>query len=145
MTTRRTVTRLLVLMPVAACVHRYSPRPTKAPPIGAPPPPAFDAGAATEYPPNSAVRFPGHRVVVIRDDVGVMAVSAVCTHQGCIVVLSSDNNLTCNCHGSIFTMDGQVIAGPATRPLPHFMTSLVGERIYVDPSRPVAADDRLVI
>ena len=49
----------------------------------------------------------------------IHSVSARCTHAGCIV----DWNLMaqaweCPCHGSMFEPDGQVLCGPASKPLP---------------------------
>ncbi|MFL5871733.1 MAG: FAD-dependent oxidoreductase, partial [Solirubrobacterales bacterium] len=66
---------------------------------------------------------------VIRDGVGqravhrdeggrLHAVSARCTHLGCIVRWNGgEATWDCPCHGSRFTADGQVISGPATRAL----------------------------
>jgi Rieske Fe-S protein len=134
---RRTASKMLVILPVAACAHRTVV-------ASRPPTEAFDAGPEEDYTPNSAVRFRIRRVIVIRDQVGVMAVSAICTHEGCVVSLQSDS-LVCECHNSVFTMEGDVIQGPAKQPLPHFKVTLVGTRIYVDPSQVVPATDRLVL
>jgi rieske iron-sulfur protein len=53
---------------------------------------------------------------------GVLAYSAVCTHQACPVNMwSADrNSFVCSCHGSVYDpMKGaEVLAGPAPRPLP---------------------------
>jgi len=44
----------------------------------------------------------------------VHAVSAVCTHLGCIVDWNkAENSWDCPCHGARFTYDGEVIHGPA--------------------------------
>ncbi|MDB4960784.1 MAG: Rieske (2Fe-2S) domain protein [Myxococcales bacterium] len=134
---RRTASKLLVLLPVAACAHRRTA-------VSAPAGPAFDAGPVEDYPPSSAVRFRIRGVIVVRDQIGVMAVSAICTHEGCVVSLQSDS-LVCECHHSVFTMEGDVIQGPATRPLPHFKVTLLGTRIYVDPGQVVPATDRLIV
>jgi Rieske Fe-S protein len=52
---------------------------------------------------------------------GVVAYSAVCTHQGCPVNMWSKerNAFVCSCHGSVFDprKAAEVIDGPAPRPL----------------------------
>ena len=47
------------------------------------------------------------------------AVSSRCTHSGCVVNTFSvgGNRLVCSCHGSEFTAQGIVLAGPAQLPL----------------------------
>jgi len=48
----------------------------------------------------------------------VVAFSAVCTHLGCTVT-PKGKELDCPCHGSVYdAFTGQVITGPASRPLP---------------------------
>jgi len=50
---------------------------------------------------------------------GVYALSAVCTHLGCITRFLSDQGvIACPCHGSRFDLEGNVVEGPAPRPLP---------------------------
>lgn len=60
------------------------------------------------------------KIAVWKGDDGVPhAVSASCTHEGCIVTWNNaDRTWDCPCHGSIFTADGSVIHGPAVEPLP---------------------------
>lgn len=45
-----------------------------------------------------------------------LALSRVCTHQGCVISLAS-NGFTCPCHGSRYDTQGNVLNGPATRAL----------------------------
>ncbi len=58
-------------------------------------------------------------VAVSRDLDGTLhAVSARCTHMGCIVSWNpAENSWDCPCHGSRFAPDGRVLQGPAVDPL----------------------------
>ena len=57
-----------------------------------------------------------NNLIIIRSTETVyLALSKVCTHQGCDVTYSSANkNLPCPCHGSKFSTTGAVMNGPAT-------------------------------
>jgi Rieske Fe-S protein len=55
---------------------------------------------------------------VVRPTQRVYAVSAVCSHMGCIVGWNAtERTWDCPCHGSRFELSGEVIHGPATKPL----------------------------
>jgi glycine/D-amino acid oxidase-like deaminating enzyme/nitrite reductase/ring-hydroxylating ferredoxin subunit len=62
----------------------------------------------------------GRQVAVSRGlDGRLHAVSARCTHIGCIVDWNpAERSWDCPCHGSRFAPDGEVLQGPAVRPLP---------------------------
>src|SRR5690349_22128039 len=51
------------------------------------------------------------------------ALSPVCTHRGCIVEMG-DTRLVCPCHGSTYDREGQVVRGPAQRPLERYATEV---------------------
>ncbi|HEX9946767.1 MAG TPA: FAD-dependent oxidoreductase [Allosphingosinicella sp.] len=65
------------------------------------------------------LKVDGDNVAAFRDEGGTLhAVSAVCTHMGCLVGWNdTDRTWDCPCHGSRFELSGEVIHGPATQPL----------------------------
>ncbi len=92
------------------------------------PPMTFRAGNPDLYPVNSVTFLQDQLVYIVRIPVGFYAVSAVCTHLGCITQWKPEANMiACPCHGSKFQPNGKVIAGPAPRPLPHFSISLTAD------------------
>jgi cytochrome b6-f complex iron-sulfur subunit len=89
------------------------------------PPTKFRAGSPDLYPLNSVTYLSEQQVYVVRTGEGFFAVSAVCTHLGCITQWKPESNqIACPCHGSKFRPDGVKIEGPAPRPLPHFLITL---------------------
>lgn len=62
----------------------------------------------------------------------VLALSAVCTHLGCIVKWDeSRQQLICPCHVAAFDIEGNVVGGPAPKALAQLETSIKGDRITV--------------
>ncbi|MHB1353827.1 MAG: FAD-dependent oxidoreductase [Thiobacillus sp.] len=76
-----------------------------------------DYTEASSIPPGSGaiVKTQGRNVALYRDPAGGLhAVSAACTHLGCIVHWNAlEKSWDCPCHGSRFGTDGSVIEGPA--------------------------------
>jgi glycine/D-amino acid oxidase-like deaminating enzyme/nitrite reductase/ring-hydroxylating ferredoxin subunit len=68
---------------------------------------------------GGVVKHEGRQVAVSRDAAGnVTAVSAICTHLGCVVAWNPvERTWDCACHGSRFSARGEVLAGPAVKPL----------------------------
>ncbi|HLH52747.1 MAG TPA: ubiquinol-cytochrome c reductase iron-sulfur subunit [Candidatus Acidoferrales bacterium] len=92
------------------------------------PPTTFRAGNPDLYPLNSVTFLEDQQVYVVHAENGFYAVSAVCTHLGCITQWKPDlGQIACPCHGSKFKSDGTKIEGPAPRPLPHFAISLTAD------------------
>ena len=79
----------------------------------APPPEALSPGE------GGIVTVDGDRVAAYRDDDGQLhLLSPICTHLGCHVAWNTaEKTWDCPCHGSRFATDGQIIQGPALRPL----------------------------
>ncbi len=65
------------------------------------------------------VKMNNRNVAAYKDENGKLStVSATCTHLGCIVTWNkAEKSWDCSCHGSRFTPDGNVIHGPAVKPL----------------------------
>ena len=89
---------------------------------------SFLAGNPDLYPVHSVTILLEQQVYIVRMPEGFYAVSAVCTHLGCITQWKPDTDtIACPCHGSKFKADGTKIEGPAPRPLPHFAVSLTAD------------------
>jgi menaquinol-cytochrome c reductase iron-sulfur subunit len=102
-----------------------------------------------------------HRLFIGRDQRGLYAISAVCTHLGCTVKMLNLNQLRtveiggkptqiaqefhCPCHGSKYYGDGTNYAGPAPRPLDWYRLEVSPDdgQLVVQSSQPVHHDFRL--
>lgn len=72
--------------------------------------------------------------ILVRRGAGetVTALSLRCTHEGCIVGWKPEvGELHCPCHGSRFAGGGEVLEGPARRPLPSYEAQLAGDEVHV--------------
>ena len=69
----------------------------------------------------------------------LIALNPKCTHQGCNVNWSAaDKKYACPCHGASFDADGEVLNGPATKPLQVYPAKIVGNRVLVKILAPLA-------
>jgi Rieske Fe-S protein len=97
--------------------------------------PAGNALASTsQIPVGSGMVFSGQQVVVTQPSAGEFkAFSAVCTHMGCIVNQVSNGTIDCPCHGSQYSIKtGDVVAGPAPKPLPAKQIKVSGDSIFLE-------------
>jgi len=109
------------------------------------PPARFRVGIPDDYPVNSVSFLREQQIYIVRTAEGFTALSAVCTHLGCITEWRPDDNLiACPCHGSKFNRDGIKVAGPAPRPLPHLSVQLAPDgQLVVDKLNTVPANQVL--
>lgn len=81
---------------------------------------------------NSALNSVGgyvvsHNVIVVNTGGNFVALSDICTHQGCHVFYNKNSNdFVCPCHGGTYNINGQVIAGPPPAPLKKYNVSKSG-------------------
>lgn len=88
---------------------------------------------------------PEHRLWIYSDAEGLFAISAVCTHLGCIVQSEGEAGFFCPCHGSRFDPQGRPTAGPAPGPLPYLELSISADgQLVVDKQVKASPEQRLV-
>ncbi len=100
------------------------------------------AGLAKEFKPNTVSYVQSGRFYIsCLPDGGLLALWQRCTHLGCAVPWRKDKKLfICPCHGSVFTPKGEVVSGPAPRPLDLFPIQIIGGEVIVDTSQPIRRD-----
>ena len=103
------------------------------------PSPVVNAGKPDQYPADSVTLDPQEAIYVVRSAEGFYALSAICTHLGCLTAWKPELGIiACPCHGSKFDRNGVKIAGPAPRPLPWLRMWLNEDGdLMIDRSQPV--------
>ncbi|HEU4403057.1 MAG TPA: Rieske 2Fe-2S domain-containing protein, partial [Candidatus Polarisedimenticolia bacterium] len=97
------------------------------------------AGSPLDYPDGTLRVNKEQKADIVGGAGGVYALSAVCTHLGCITRFRADEKvIACPCHGSRFDLEGNVVHGPAPRPLPWL-------EVRTDPSGILLVDTSVVI
>jgi Rieske Fe-S protein len=121
----------------------------------------FAVGAPADY---AAIGFhkvqnKSANVLLVRDDMGLYALSSYCTHSCCdmnkkqgvqdigtITSSGGAQQIRCNCHGSRFNTDGTVAKGPASQPLRAYGLALGCDGVlYVDTTTTVPNTQRLAV
>lgn len=109
--------------PPATTAHSAAP---DAPPAGG------DIAALADVPVGGSIdtTIDGAPALVAQPTAGqVVAFSAICTHQQCVVA-AAGNEFHCPCHGSMYdAATGDVIQGPALKPLTPIAVAVAGDRI----------------
>ena len=75
-----------------------------------------------------------HSVWVIKHSASEITVfSPICPHLGCYYDWHPEKNeFICPCHGSIYSLTGKVLGGPAPRPLDTLRHKLEGGELFVE-------------
>jgi cytochrome b6-f complex iron-sulfur subunit len=79
------------------------------------------------------IRYKGDPSIIVRvSDRSVRALSAACTHLGCMVKWdSAKETLICPCHAASFDLNGNVIGGPAPSPLQSLPVKISQDEIII--------------
>jgi len=87
-----------------------------------------------DVPPGEAkiVSYKGNPTIVVHATEGMTALSAVCTHLGCLVRWEkARGELFCPCHAGRFDLNGKVLGGPPPKPLPKVPIKIIGSTILL--------------
>ncbi len=94
----------------------------------------FKAGRPDDYKIGVVNFITGRKVWIVREEKGIYALIAVCTHLSCQPKwLEEDQIFKCACHGGVFKKNGANVAGPPPRPLDRAHVSLSDDgRLLID-------------
>jgi len=100
------------------------------------------AGQVDEFQPGSVSHILAGRFYISRlEDGKLLALWQRCTHLGCTVPWREDEGqFHCPCHSSIFNTVGEVVSGPAPRPLDIFPIEIEDGQVIVNTGSPIARD-----
>jgi cytochrome b6-f complex iron-sulfur subunit len=97
------------------------------------------AGQVDEFEPGTVSHILSGRCYISRlDDGGFLALWQRCTHLGCTIPWrEEDGQFNCPCHSSLFDTVGEVLSGPAPRPMDLFPIEIIENEILVNTGDPV--------
>jgi len=105
----------------------------------------YNVGPATAFVVGQAKLFTCAKIYVLRDDAGIYAMTAICTHMHCTVAfMSARHDFECPCHMSSYDFNGVVTSPPAMINLQHFDCAFdPSGNVIVNLGAPVDASTRL--
>ncbi len=107
------------------------------------------AGNISALPENTLRAVSGQPVAIGRDAGGVYAMTTICPHEQCDMTVDgsiSITGVTCSCHNSTFTANGDVTQGPATSNLEHYEVVIdAGGEITIHAGKVVDASTRAAV
>lgn len=102
----------------------------------------FNLGAADQFPAESVTPVEAGRFYLVRlSDGGFLALYRKCTHLGCSVPYEpTEGKFVCPCHGSAFSLNGDVQNAPAPRALDLFELTIENGEILVNSGKVIERD-----
>src|ERR1700694_1314388 len=92
-------------------------------------------GTVSTFAKDTSTYVPAGRLYVVNANDYLFALSQKCPHLGCHVpYCESSGRFECPCHGSIYDLAGEYIAGPAPRGMARLAVTLDGQNVVVDTS-----------
>src|ERR1700688_877546 len=90
-------------------------------------------GTISTFAKDTSTYVPAGRMYVVNANDYLFALSQKCPHLGCHVpYCESSGRFECPCHGSIYDLAGEYIAGPAPRGMDRYEVKLVGDNVVVN-------------
>lgn len=83
-----------------------------------------------DIPGEGALIIPEKKLAVLRKKGEFEVYSTICTHLGCNVSFSKEG-FACPCHGSRFDIAGNVIKGPAIKPLNKVKFKITSDKLKI--------------
>ena len=96
------------------------------------------AGPVERFKPETVTAIPKGQFYLARlGDGSFLALSRTCTHLGCTLPwVEEKGQFVCPCHGSTFSLTGEVLTAPAPRPLDTFPARIENGIVKVDIAAP---------
>lgn len=95
------------------------------------------AGAVDNFASGTVTPLPEAKCYLVRNaEGGFLALYRQCTHLSCMVIWER-NQFQCPCHGSAFTLAGNVISPPASRPLTRLAVQIENGQVRIDTGKQI--------
>jgi cytochrome b6-f complex iron-sulfur subunit len=105
----------------------------------------FKIGRIDDFPLNTYTFISDKKIFIFRDRISIKALSAVCTHLGCLIETTTDG-FRCPCHGSHYDHHGRVSSGPAPKSLSWYKIDLAPDgQLMVDINKRVSEKELFII
>ena len=92
----------------------------------------LNASSSSELKTVGGYIYSGNIIIIRASESQYIALSKICTHEGCTVKYGANNNeIFCDCHGSTFTTSGTVTNGPAPTNLKKYNVKVEGNSLII--------------